>query len=104
VSAPRPEPFEIAIPDADLGDLRERLQRARFADDFANEDWRYGVEAPTGIAVFPKELLFLPRKLAEQNANLTHWTRMPSGGHFAPAEEPERLVEDIRACFRPLRS
>ena len=33
--------------------------------------------------------------LAEQNANLTHWTQMVSGGHFAPAEEPELLVEDI---------
>ena len=28
---------------------------------------------------------------------------MPSGGHFAPMEEPELLVEDIRAFFRPLR-
>jgi pimeloyl-ACP methyl ester carboxylesterase len=61
------------------------------------------IEAPTGIAVFPKELLFLPRKLAEKNANLTHWSEMASGGHFAPAEEPELLVADIRACFRPLR-
>jgi pimeloyl-ACP methyl ester carboxylesterase len=66
-------------------------------------DRRPAIEAPTGIAVFPKELLFLPRKLAEQNANLVHWTQMQSGGHFAPAEEPERLAEDIRACFRPLR-
>jgi hypothetical protein len=29
---------------------------------------------------------------------------MPSGGHFAAMEEPELLVEDIRAFFRPLRS
>jgi len=28
---------------------------------------------------------------------------MPAGGHFAPAEEPERLVEDVRAFFRTLR-
>ena len=26
-----------------------------------------------------------------------------SGGHFAPAEEPERVIEDIRATFRNLR-
>jgi pimeloyl-ACP methyl ester carboxylesterase len=61
------------------------------------------IEAPTGIAVFPRELLFLPRKLAERNANLSHWSEMTSGGHFAPAEEPEQLMEDVRACFRPLR-
>jgi len=29
---------------------------------------------------------------------------MPAGGHFAAMEEPERLVDDIRAFFRPLRS
>jgi hypothetical protein len=28
---------------------------------------------------------------------------MPSGGHFAALEEPQRLVDDIRAFFRPLR-
>ena len=25
-------------------------------------------------------------------------------GHFAPMEEPARLVEDIRAFYRPLRA
>ena len=33
-----------------------------------------------------------------------HYTNThPTGGHFAPAEEPEVIVEDIRATFRPLR-
>jgi pimeloyl-ACP methyl ester carboxylesterase len=66
-------------------------------------DRQPAIEAPTGIAVLPKELLFVPHRLAEQHSNLVHWSRFPSGGHFAPAEEPERLVEDIRTCFRPLR-
>jgi pimeloyl-ACP methyl ester carboxylesterase len=61
------------------------------------------LQAPTGIAVFPKEIVLAPRSLAEQHANLVHWTVMPRGGHFAPAEEPELYVEDIRAFFRPLR-
>jgi len=29
---------------------------------------------------------------------------MPRGGHFAAMEQPELLVDDIRAFFRPLRS
>jgi len=66
-------------------------------------DRQPAIEAPTGIAVLPKELLFVPRRLAAQHSNLVHWSRFPAGGHFAPAEEPERLVEDIRACLRPLR-
>lgn len=31
------------------------------------------------------------------------WTEMPRGGHFAAMEEPELLVDDIRAAFRPWR-
>jgi len=61
------------------------------------------VEAPTGIAVFPEELIKLPRKAAERNANLIHWSLMQAGGHFAPAEEPDALIEDVRACFGKLR-
>jgi pimeloyl-ACP methyl ester carboxylesterase len=55
------------------------------------------------VAVFPRELVHVPRALAEREANLVHWTRMERGGHFAPAEEPELLVDDLRAFFRPLR-
>lgn len=29
---------------------------------------------------------------------------MPRGGHFAAMEEPQLLVDDIRAFFRPLRA
>ncbi len=38
------EPFEIAIPQDELDDLRLRLGRTRWADDYGNHDWRYGVE------------------------------------------------------------
>ncbi len=61
------------------------------------------VEAPTGVAVFLQEVILLPRRWAERYYNLQRWTVMPAGGHFAPMEEPQRLVEDIRAFFRPLR-
>lgn len=63
------------------------------------------VETPTGCAIFPKELAGgrPPRSWAEQAYNVNHWTEMKAGGHFAAMEEPEALVEDIRAFFRPLR-
>ncbi len=77
------------------------------------ENWRQSVrvvhdrtpaiEAPTGIAVFPNDLVFVPRRLAETHTNLVHWTEMPRGGHFAAAEEPDLVVDDIRAMFRRLR-
>ena len=36
------KPFTIAIPDATLTDLQERLRRTRYPIDFANENWAYG--------------------------------------------------------------
>jgi pimeloyl-ACP methyl ester carboxylesterase len=59
---------------------------------------------PTGVAVFPYELFIAPRKWAEASYNLTHWTEMPRGGHFAAMEQPDLLVEDLRTFFRPLRA
>lgn len=66
-------------------------------------DRRPVCEAPTGFAVFPRDVLLVPRRLAEQHANVVHWSVMQRGGHFAPAEQPGALVEDIRRFFRPLR-
>lgn len=60
-------------------------------------------DVPTAFAIFPKELTRLPRSWAEKQFNVQRWTEMPSGGHFAALEEPELLVEDIRAFFRDLR-
>jgi pimeloyl-ACP methyl ester carboxylesterase len=61
------------------------------------------VDVPTGIAVFRDELPTPPRSLAERLYNLHRWTEMREGGHFAALEQPEALVEEIRAFFRPLR-
>jgi len=61
------------------------------------------IKVPTGAAIFPKELFFTPRTWAQARYNLVHWTEMPRGGHFAAMEEPELLVNDIRAFFRTLK-
>ena len=36
------QPFSVAIPDETLADLKERLARVRWPDDFANSQWEYG--------------------------------------------------------------
>src|SRR5262245_36853260 len=61
------------------------------------------VEVPTACAVFPKEIAIPPRRWVEARYNLRRWTEMPRGGHLAALEQPELLVEDIRAFFRDLR-
>jgi len=61
------------------------------------------VEVPTACAVFPKEISIPPRRWAEAQYNVTRWTEMPRGGHFAALEEPQLLADDVRAFFRTLR-
>ena len=62
------------------------------------------VEVPTGCALFPAELLsWPPRSYVERVYNVTHWTEMPRGGHFAAMEHADLLLEDIRAFARSIR-
>jgi len=61
------------------------------------------VEVPTGIARFPKEIMRFPRKWVENHYNVTQWTTMPRGGHFAALEQPDLFVEDVRRFFGTLR-
>jgi len=61
------------------------------------------VDAPTAVAVFPADLAQPPRSWAERSYNVTRYTRMPRGGHFAAREQPELLAHDITAFFADLR-
>ena len=62
------------------------------------------VTVPTGVAVFPKEIVAPVRRwMAADFPNIQHWTEMPRGGHFAAFEQPALLVQDVRDFFRPLR-
>jgi pimeloyl-ACP methyl ester carboxylesterase len=61
------------------------------------------VELPTGVAQFPKEIMRTTREWCEPNYNVTRWTTMPRGGHFAALEQPGLLVDDLRAFFATMR-
>lgn len=62
------------------------------------------IAVPAAFAIFPKDLVPAPREWAERFFTIERWTDMPRGGHFAAMEEPELLVEDIRAFARAWRS
>ena len=61
------------------------------------------ITAPAAFALFRRDVLQVPRSIAERHANIARWTPMPRGGHFAPSEQPELLVDDVRAFFRGFR-
>lgn len=37
-------PFKVSVPQSELDLLKQRLKTTRWADDFGNQDWTYGVE------------------------------------------------------------
>ena len=54
------------------------------------------IEIPTAAAIFPAEMSeWPPRSYVERIFNITQWTEMQSGGHFAAMEQPDLLVKDI---------
>lgn len=67
------------------------------------KQWIGSSKTPAAFACFPKDISNPPREWAARFFNVQRWTEMPSGGHFAALEEPQRLAEDIRAFFRSLR-
>lgn len=62
------------------------------------------LEAPCAFAVFPKDVVHLPRHLLAAHTNLRRYTVMPKGGHFAAPEQPGLLVDDIRGFFHALQT
>jgi pimeloyl-ACP methyl ester carboxylesterase len=61
------------------------------------------VAVPTAGAVFPREILRIPRAYAAETFNLVRFTRFDRGGHFAALEEPDLLIEDVRTFFREVK-
>lgn len=59
---------------------------------------------PTGVAVFPHDIARPIRRVAEQRNHIVHWSEHERGGHFAAMEQPQALVDDVRAMFRRFRS
>jgi epoxide hydrolase len=62
------------------------------------------VKVPTGVAVFPREIITPVRRWMEPNFhNITHWSEMEKGGHFAAFEQPDLYVGEVRKFFRTVR-
>lgn len=72
----------------------------RIYHEHFNRRWEPArITVPTGVAVFPKELVLLPRAVAERQLDLRRWTVMERGGHFAAAERPREVAAELRAFF-----
>jgi len=74
----------------------ESFAKALGADGFER------IEVPVGAALF-NEANRPPRELVEPYWNIQRFTHVERGGHFPAMENPEGLVAEVRAFFRPLR-
>ena len=62
------------------------------------------IEIPTAAAVFPAEMSeWPPRSYVDRIFNITQWTEMPKGGHFAALEQPDLLINDLVKFARTIR-
>jgi pimeloyl-ACP methyl ester carboxylesterase len=63
------------------------------------------VSIPVGFTTFPGEIWRTPRSWVERAyPNVVYFNEVDKGGHFAAWEEPQLFSEEMRACFRSLRS
>ncbi|KHN79201.1 Epoxide hydrolase 1 [Toxocara canis] len=74
----------------------QRYYKEFFLSPQRDEVERAYLEVPTAFAIFPNDLFNpQPQELIECKYNLTSYTEMPKGGHFAALEEPKLLARDI---------
>jgi microsomal epoxide hydrolase len=66
-------------------------------------EWTGRVDVPTGYAVYPYELMRIPKVWAEERYNLIHYSVQERGGHFAAFEQPQLFAADVNAFGETLR-
>jgi pimeloyl-ACP methyl ester carboxylesterase len=62
------------------------------------------ITVPTGVTIFPKDLVPAPRQFAERFFPIVRWTELPSGGHFTAWEEPDAFARELTALARDVVS
>ncbi len=61
-------------------------------------------QTPLAIAAMPHDLGVPVPRLVRQVNNLVRWEQLPTGGHFAGWEQPDLVVQDLRAAVPELRA
>ncbi|HEY2791820.1 MAG TPA: epoxide hydrolase [Micromonosporaceae bacterium] len=57
---------------------------------------------PTGVIVTATTDVAV-RRFADRDHHVTHWTEVERGGNFLALEQPQLLIDDVRAFFASLR-
>ncbi len=88
------------LPNA--GASSARIYWESFGNNSAGSD---KIELPVGCSIFPKEIFKTSERWARKHyPALMHFEVLTRGGHFAAFEQPVVFVDQIRACFKKMRS
>jgi pimeloyl-ACP methyl ester carboxylesterase len=99
----------FAVRDAALDDLRAPLRNPRLTNTVGSWFLPYveyepgsddSVTEPTGVTIFPRDLVPAPRQFVERFVPLVRWTELPAGGHFPAWEEPEAFARELTVLIR----
>ena len=77
---------------------------ARLYWESFNSSHRSEVPVPSGISIYPREIVRPSRRWCEKRyTNLRWYEELERGGHFAAFEQPASFVEQLRGFFRLVR-
>lgn len=104
-------PFRVDVPEADLVDLKQRLERARLPEKETVHDFSQGVPLKTIRQVLEYWRTKYDWRKVETRLNavpnfiteIDGLDKVAKGGHFAAWEQPKLFTEELRNGFRALR-
>jgi len=93
------EPYTIAVDEAVLSDLRERIQRTRWAEPVGGSGWDYGVDPEYLRSLFTTWANDFDWRLKERGLNrLAHYRAQIDGGGSTSCTSAETGRLHSRSC------
>lgn len=87
-------PFTIRVPQEKLDTVTSALWLCSGSGQ--EQPAKVRIDLPTGFAAFPGKIIPpAPHRVAELDFNITRWSVMKRGGHFAAWEEPAAFASGL---------
>uniref|UniRef100_A0A1I8F198 Epoxide hydrolase n=1 Tax=Wuchereria bancrofti TaxID=6293 RepID=A0A1I8F198_WUCBA len=109
IQATKPDTIGAALNDSPIGLAAYILEKFSYGTNTTYRSLHDGgltnryISIPTGYAAFPEDLMKQPEELMRTMYNITNYTEIKAGGHFAAFEEPKLLASDIIRFVRTIQ-
>ncbi|MCP9257973.1 Epoxide hydrolase 1 [Dirofilaria immitis] len=98
IQATKPDTIGVALTDSPIGLAAYILEKFSSGTNIDYRSLHDGgltsryINVPTGYAAFPEDLIKQSEEVMRTTYNITSYTEIESGGHFAALEEPKLLL------------